>query len=281
MATDTSSARRTVEQMLARAQAFTEKLLAENSRLRQALAAAHASTVGSQRTVSSSTREAELAKQLEEAKVRVAALERSRTSQEPQQDRLVRLESELAELKRRHAELEQQNSNLANLYVASHQLHSTLDFREVVAIVMEIVINLIGAEVFSIMLIDGKSEELCVVTAEGMERQPTARIRVGDGVIGRAAKEGKAHYRSPSEESPVDFMHPMAVIPLKIKDHVIGVISVYRLFAQKEGFAPLDYELFDMLAGHAATAIFSSKLYSESERKLTTIQSFLDLLTTS
>ena len=36
--------------------------------------------------------------------------------------------------------------------------------------------------------------------------------------------------------------------------------------------------LFDMLAGHAATSVFSAKLYSESERKLTTIQSFLDLL---
>jgi hypothetical protein len=33
-----------------------------------------------------------------------------------------------------------------------------------------------------------------------------------------------------------------------------------------------------MLAGHAATALFSSKLYSQSERKLNTIQSFLDLL---
>ena len=36
-----------------------------------------------------------------------------------------------------------------------------------------------------------------------------------------------------------------------------------------------------LLAAHAATAIFSSKLYSQSERKLNTIQSFLDLLTTS
>jgi hypothetical protein len=36
--------------------------------------------------------------------------------------------------------------------------------------------------------------------------------------------------------------------------------------------------LFGMLAGHAATALYSSNLYSHSERKLSTIQSFLDLL---
>ena len=47
----------------------------------------------------------------------------------------------------------------------------------------------------------------------------------------------------------------------------------------KKAFADVDYELFTLLAGHAATAIFSSRLYSDSERKLSTIQGFLDLLT--
>jgi hypothetical protein len=40
----------------------------------------------------------------------------------------------------------------------------------------------------------------------------------------------------------------------------------------------MDYELFTLLAGHAATAIFSAKLYSASERKLSTLQGFLDML---
>jgi hypothetical protein len=53
---------------------------------------------------------------------------------------------------------------------------------------------------------------------------------------------------------------------------------VYATLEQKEGFSPLDFELFNLLAGHAATALFASKLYSESERKLSTIQGFLELL---
>ena len=48
---------------------------------------------------------------------------------------------------------------------------------------------------------------------------------------------------------------------------------------QKTGFTPLDHELFTLLAGHAATAIFASRLHGQSERKLSTIQGFLDLLT--
>ena len=57
------------------------------------------------------------------------------------------------------------------------------------------------------------------------------------------------------------------------------MIAIYKLLEQKPKFSALDYELFTLLAGHAATAIFSSKLYSESERKLSTIQGFINLLT--
>jgi hypothetical protein len=54
---------------------------------------------------------------------------------------------------------------------------------------------------------------------------------------------------------------------------------IYRLLQQKDGFSALDNELFTLLAGHAATAIFASRLYAQSERKLSTIQGFIDLLT--
>jgi putative methionine-R-sulfoxide reductase with GAF domain len=269
--------------MLSRAHAFTEKLLAENGRLRKALATSHA-TLGTPQgaaATESKKRIEALEAQLAEARSRIQSHESAGSAPGAGAERAERVEAELAELKRRHAELEEQNNNLANLYVASYQLHSTLDFKEVVAIVMEIVINLIGAEVFCIMLIDGKTDELAVIAAEGSERQPATRIKVGDGLIGAAAKTGKAYYRGEGETGDSDFLHPLAVIPLKIKDHVIGVIAVHGLLPQKEKFSPVDYELFDMLAGHAATSIFSAKLYSESERKLTTIQSFLDLLTTS
>ena len=71
----------------------------------------------------------------------------------------------------------------------------------------------------------------------------------------------------------------MVCIPLKIKDRVIGVLAIFGLLEQKDKkLSRIDYELFSMLAGHAATAIFSAKLYSMSERKLSTIQGFIDLL---
>lgn len=50
----------------------------------------------------------------------------------------------------RFVDIETQNTNLANLYVAGYQLHGSLDRGQVLASIKEIVINLIGSEDFAI-----------------------------------------------------------------------------------------------------------------------------------
>src|SRR5439155_3666681 len=107
-------------------------------------------------------------------------------------------------------------------------------------------------------------------------------IPLGEGLLGTVAQSGQSYYVIDDVDgAPVSIERPIAAVPLKIKENVIGLISIYKLLTQKHSFTAVDYELFTLLAAHAATAIFSSKLYSQSERKLNTIQSFLDLLTTT
>jgi transcriptional regulator with GAF, ATPase, and Fis domain len=194
-------------------------------------------------------------------------------------DRIKQVEEENQDFAARYLEIEDENNNLANLYIASYQLHSTLDFKEVLQIITEIIINLIGAEEFAIMLLDEKSDEIQAVATEGVEREEIPHVRLGKGVIGKVAGEGESYFVADVDSYQRDFANPMVCIPLKIKEHVIGVLAIYKLLIQKKEFAPVDYELFTLLAGHAATAIFSSRLYSDSERKLSTIQGFIDLLT--
>ncbi len=105
-------------------------------------------------------------------------------------------------------------------------------------------------------------------------------VRLGDGIIGERSVSGENYFVKDVSAYCRDVDSPLVCIPLKIKEQVIGVIVIYKLLVQKKEFAPVDFELFTLLAGHAATAIFSAKLYSESERKLSTIQSFIDLLST-
>ena len=110
----------------------------------------------------------------------------------------------------------------------------------------------------------------------------TISTRLGDGIMGGVARTGESYYiNQDMEGGNVTLEKPLAAVPLKIKEHVIGLVVIYKLLQQKDSFSAVDYELFSLLAAHAATAIFSSKLYSQSERKLNTIQSFLDLLTTT
>lgn len=246
---------------------FTQELLRENERLRFRLLELEKAHPG----VGDSA-----APEVKVLAERVADLEREK---QEILDRIKQVEEENQDFAARYIEVEDENNNLANLYIASYQLHSTLDFKEVLQIITEIVINLIGAEEFAIQLLDEKTDEIQAVATEGVERQQIPVLRLGKGVIGEVAASGENYFVNDVENYQIDYANPMVCIPLKIKEHVIGVLSIYKLLMQKKEFAPVDYELFTLLAGHAATAIFSSRLYSDSERKLSTIQGFIDLLT--
>jgi transcriptional regulator with GAF, ATPase, and Fis domain len=260
-------------QIFTKAKEFTEELLKENERLRFKIASiesAGGAALADERVRELGTRVRELEERLADMGARYR-----------------KVEEENKEFADRYIEIEEQNNNLANLYVASYQLHSTLDFREVIQIVQEIVINLIGAEAFAILLLDEKTNELKTIASEGDDVMPNVdqiSIRLGDGVMGQVARTGESYYINQdidADSGAITIDKPLAAVPLKIKEHVIGLIAIYKLLQQKDSFSAVDYELFSLLAAHAATAIFSSKLYSQSERKLNTIQSFLDLLTTS
>jgi transcriptional regulator with GAF, ATPase, and Fis domain len=194
-------------------------------------------------------------------------------------DRISRVEEENQDFANRYLDVELENNNLANLYIASYQLHSTLDYQEVLQIIMEIIINLIGAEEFALLLLDEKTEQLQVVATEGVGKESIPTVKVGEGIIGSVFKAGDNYFVDDLEHYVKDYSSPMVCISLKIKDEIIGVIVIYKLLTQKSVFADVDYELFTLLAGHAATAIFSSRLYSQADRKLSTMQGFIELLT--
>ena len=250
--------------MFLKAKEFTEELLKENERLRFKLASMSADS----RDATGDPKINELAGRVRELEARLAETEA----------RYRKVEDENKEFADRYVEVEEQNNNLANLYVASYQLHSTLDYKEVIRIVQEIVINLIGAEAFHLFMVSEKTGRLELETSEGQEA-PLTTIGLGEGVIGGAAKSGENFFaEAVAHAEPTPFDQPIAVVPLKIKETVIGVISINKLLVQKTAFTSMDYELFTLLAGHAATAIFSARLYSTSERKLSTLQGFLDML---
>ena len=243
---------------------FTQELLHENERLRLLVAA--------QKTESDIKKKEDT---LPENLARLE-LENRRYKEELEQLRqtLTEVEDENKEFAQKYVSVEQQNSSLANLYVASYRLHSTLDFKEVINIIKEIVINLIGSEMFGLYLKDEKAKDLQVVAHEGLEGKNLLPILIGRGVAGQSAEKGETYFSDKKGTGD----EPIACIPLKLQDQLLGIIVIYQLLRQKDGFTPVDLELLSLMADHAATAIYCSQLHSLSERKLNTMQNMLDLL---
>jgi len=257
-------------QVFKRGAEFTQDLLKENERLRFRV-------VQLEETLKEKGHEvAEESPDSAELKKKIAVLEQEK---EEILGQIKVVEEENHNFANRYVEIEEENNMLANLYIASYQLHSTLDFKEVLKIILEIVINLIGAEEFGVLLLDEKTNRLEPVASEGLVTSELPSVAVGKGIIGESVDSGENYFIETMDGYERDFEKPIVCIPLKIKEHVIGVIAIYKLLTQKDEFNDVDYELFTLLAGHAATAVFSSRMYSDSERKLSTIQGFIDLLT--
>jgi hypothetical protein len=201
MEKETGSLNRKVEEFLQvfkKGEEFTQELLRENEKLRYRVAQLDEVTKFSDR----------------EGTFKVHSLEeRIQFLEEENKSLLARyrqVEEENKDFASRYVEVEAENNNLANLYVASYQLHSTLDFNESLKIILEIVMNLIGAEEFSIMLLDEKTNELSIVAQEGMGSETHDPVKLGDGIIGGVVKDGEAFYREgdPTDLAGIDYMHP-------------------------------------------------------------------------
>ena len=175
--------------------------------------------------------------------------------------------------------------HLRILHTVAQAVSGSLDVDEVLRTALDALTHVTGHEMSSLHLLSEDGQQLHLQgerLLSPMLRDVNVLLPVGKGQLGGVAKTGESYYINQDVEGgAVTLDKPLAAVPLKIKEHVIGLIVIYKLLQQKDSFSAVDYELFSLLAAHAATAIFSSKLYSQSERKLNTIQSFLDLLTTT
>jgi nitrate/nitrite-specific signal transduction histidine kinase len=231
---------------------FTKELLAENERLRFRLASLEAELDAGRRL----TRSVEAGGVLDALRQQVIELEAERA----------RLMTSYAEVEgrnrdylQRYAEIEAEHADLAKLYIASYQLHASLSFREVIQVVSEIIINLVGVAAFTLYVYDSDSERLEPLVAEGHDAGSMPPIELAEPVVGRAAQTRERYIRAgPAASGPV------AVIPLSTMESLVGVIVIEALLVQKSWLGHDDLELFTLLGGHAATAMASALMREQA-----------------
>jgi GAF domain-containing protein len=193
------------------------------------------------------------------------------------QDRLNDVVQDRDELSRRLAEYEQQTGRLMNLYVATYQLHATLDPDEVQSTIAEIATNLLGAERFALLFWKEDGSECEIALGHGLNGESSGlyqrgRYRGGDPAVDATLTDGVLRI------GPIEGSDAIAVVPLAVQGAVVGALVVLKLYDHKPMLRPEDRELLDLLAAHAASALFAARVYHQTDRKLRTLESLIQLV---
>lgn len=177
----------------------------------------------------------------------------------------------------RLVESEHQLGRLMNLYVATFQLHATLDPSEVQATIAEIAVDLLGAERFALLLRSEDSEECELALSRGVDDDGSGlygreKYLGGDPLVDAALEDGVLRM------GPDEFSDVIAAVPLRVQDAIVGVLVILKLFDHKTILRAEDRDLLDLLAAHAASALFAARVYSNTDRKLRTLESLVQLV---
>ncbi len=179
-----------------------------------------------------------------------------------------RVEELTSDFNARFHEMEDDFANLANLFVASNSLHSSLSPRAVTRRITEVLEQLVGAEQFGVYLVANGGRTLAPIAVVGLGKEGPSPELLASGAVGHVARTGQARIDDESDPSVGGVEKPAAIFPLQIDDNIVGVVAIFKSFAQKTRFSTVDFELFKLLGQHAAAALMSSGLYAQAERKL-------------
>lgn len=248
---------------------FTNDLMVENTRLKEALEATKAKEQALREQLDGIAESSQLRVLIEERRALREKVDRFK-------DRHQQVAHENDDFNERYHEVEGLNNRLANLYIASLRLHSSLQHDVVLRTAVEIVVNLVGAHDFAIYLADHETNTLRMIASEGVLGGPITAISLEKGHIGDAARTRKIYINEEGKGDPSD---PLACIPLSIEEQLVGMIVIFSLLSQKQGkFDRADMEMFELLAAHAAAAIASASLYSRAEGRLKTVEGYVSAM---
>jgi nitrate/nitrite-specific signal transduction histidine kinase len=191
------------------------------------------------------------------------------------EERLRTAETDVKELASRLVESEHQAGRLMNLYVATYQLHSTLDPEEVQQTIAEIAINLLGAARFVLLLRDEDEAGCEVALEEGLGEADALYAggvyRGGDPRVDATLEDGVLRL------GPGDGSEVLAAVPLRVQNVIVGALVVLGLLEHKPILRAEDRDLLDLLSAHAASALFAARLYAAKDRKLRSLESLVKL----
>ena len=155
-------------------------------------------------------------------------------------------------------------------------VNTTLDLDTTLRRVAELVRKVIDYEIFAILLLNERAQELRFRFQVGYPKHVADRIRikVGEGVTGRAAQQGEPVLVADVKKEDgyieaVANVRSELAIPLIVKNRVIGVIDIE---ARQPGYFKEEHKrLLTLIASRMAVGIENARLYTRTTRQARTL----------
>ena len=155
-------------------------------------------------------------------------------------------------------------------------VNTTLDLDTTLRRVAELVRKVIDYEIFGILLLNEKAQDLRMRFQVGYTREVAERMRikVGEGVTGIAAQRREAILvgdvsQDPRYISGAPNVRSELAVPLIIKNRLIGVIDIES--PQPNHFTEEHKRLLTLIASRMAVGIENARLYTRTTRQARTL----------
>jgi signal transduction protein with GAF and PtsI domain len=145
---------------------------------------------------------------------------------------------------------------------------------DILRLIVMVTAEVMNSKICSLWLLDEREKTLRIratqtISAEYLKERT---LRLGEGVVGLVAKEGRPrmignvledpHYKE-KELAQKEGLVSMLSVPMRVKDRVIGVINAYT--SHPHVFNDMEVNLFTAVANQAAVAIQNTELLVQTQ----------------
>ena len=183
----------------------------------------------------------------------------------------------LSELQQKNLQLNRRVAEVDALYQAGLVLSQSHDLNILLTEIIELALEVIGASIGSVMLLDESRGELTIAAAVGLseELKQTTKIKLGDSIAGFVAQSGEALLVRDIKNDPLFAKYSrsryesssLLSAPLRLKDRILGVINLSDPTRGK-AFEEGDLRLLVTFAAQAAIAIDDAENLMQLSKKL-------------
>jgi hypothetical protein len=224
-----------LDEFFAQGEELVRDLIAENDRLRAALA-----SKGAEPSSDLITR---LMRQIEELEAECSEIRSLAGS----------VQRESGDYRTRLDSLEREHYHLASMYVAGNQFHTASSVDEVLRTITEILLNFVGVGCFTVFAMDEERQVLFPLLREGGDLSECGELTLASEAPMAAALEQEGPWRvgRPLAGTQDTLMH----LPLVSGTRIVGVARLERFLPQKKTFAETDFGLLELVSEHAGLGI--------------------------